>query len=298
MKPLISILMPVCNCAETLTVAVQSILAQTLEDWELLILDDGSTDETLEVATRIAASQVGNARLRVIADKRGNLGLAARLNQGIGLAKGLYIARMDGDDVSYPQRLERELAYLETHPGTDLVGCGMVIFRGEGHMVGVQKPRRTHAEICGNALRSCLLPHATWMGRAEWFRRHQYRAGNRRAEDRELLLRARDESCFAGMPDVLYGYRVNKVSIRKNARARCEYLAAVAEDARVRRDWGRYIAAGAAEIAKLGIDTLALATRTDRIFLRHRAASPESPEVAAQWESMWQSLQASRAEAV
>ncbi len=291
MKPLISILMPVCNCAETLAMAVQSIVAQTCEEWELLIIDDGSRDETVTVARAIEET-----RVRVVADGRGNQGLAARLNQGIGLAKGSYIARMDGDDVSYPHRLECELAYLASHPGVDLVGCGMVIFREGGRFVGVQNARRSHAEICGNALRSCLLPHATWMGRAAWFRKHMYRAENRRAEDRELLLRSRDVSCFAGIPEVLYGYRVNQVSVRKNARARCEYLAAVTADARARGDWGRYIGAGAAELFKLGIDTLALATHTDRILLRHRAHSPQSPDIVTQWRALWSSLQSRGAE--
>ncbi|WP_049761910.1 glycosyltransferase family 2 protein [Candidatus Korobacter versatilis] len=285
MKPLISILMPVRNCAETLALAVQSIVVQTCDAWELLVIDDGSTDRTVEIAIKAQDS-----RIRVIADARGNLGLAARLNQGITLAEGRYIARMDGDDISYPQRLERELECLESQPGTDLVGCGMVIFKDGGRMVGVQRARSSHAEICGNSLRSCLLPHATWMGRAEWFRRHRYCSKNRRAEDRELLLRSRDVSCFSGIPDLLYGYRVNRVSIRKNARARFEYLSAVTADARKRGHWRRYFAAAGAEIAKLGIDTLALATHTDRILLQHRASSPKSPQVVAEWDSLWRCL--------
>jgi len=283
--------MPVRNCAATIALAVRSIVAQTCEEWELLVIDDGSSEET----ARTAAS-FHDQRIRVIADGSGNLGLAARLNQGIALAEGKYFARMDGDDVSFPRRLEREVEYLERHPGVDLVGCGMVIFRDKGRMVGVQRARRSHAEICGNSLRSCLLPHATWMGRAAWFQKHKYRAGLHRAEDRELLLRSRDVSCFAGLPEILYGYRVDRVSLVKNARARLEYLAAVTGDARARGDWTRYFTAGAAEIAKLSIDSIALATHTERWVLRHRAAPAEGQEVAEKWSAIWQSLSARQEE--
>lgn len=185
--------MPVFNCSPTLKTAVRSIVMQTHTDWELLIIDDSSTDDTLAVANAIQ-----DPRVRVFSDRMGNVGLAARLNQGIDLARGHFIARMDGDDVSFPQRLQRQLEFLEQHPKVDLVGCSMIIFKGAGEWVGLQPARRTHDQVCGNALRSCLLPHATWMGRAAWFRAHRYDPLHRRAEDRELLLRTRDCSRFAG----------------------------------------------------------------------------------------------------
>ena len=286
MNTLISVVMPICNCASTLEVAVRSIERQTCCDWELLIIDDGSKDDGVNIARGLV-----NAKVKLIADGRGNMGLSARLNQGIAMARGRYIARMDGDDVSFPERLERELDYLERHPGVDLVGCGMVIFRDAGEMVGVQIARRTHAEICGNAIRSCLLPHATWMGRAGWFCRHPYSEGTRRAEDRELLLRTRDCSRFAGIPEPMYGYRVNQVSIRKNARARYEYTKALMVDARRRADWRRMIGASVAEAGKLAIDTFALATHTDGILLRHRARRPTDSTIASRWAETWNSLQ-------
>lgn len=287
MSPLISIVMPVWNCAATLNVAVQSILRQSFEDWELLILDDGSRDETLAVARGIRDS-----RIRVIDEQDGNRGLAYRLNRGVALARAPYVARMDGDDISFPQRLQRQIEFLSGDKGIDLVGCGMVIFHGAGKLVGEQRARTTHQQICGSAFRSCLLPHATWVGKTDWFRRNPYRSEIRRAEDRELLLRTRDNSRFAGIPETLYAYRVDQVSIRTNARARREYLRAVLADACRRRDWTRYCVTGTAELAKLGIDTFALGTHTERWLLRHRARSIQNPALAAQWSALYTSLQA------
>lgn len=284
MKPLISVLMPVFNCAGTLEVAVRSILAQTFRNWEMLILDDGSSDNTVAVARRIH-----DVRLRVITDTRGNLGLGTRLNQGVQFVRGDFIARMDGDDISFPQRLERQLGFLEKNPEVDLVGCSMVIFRSSGEVTGLQHARRTHEDIVGSAFRSCLLPHATWMGRKDWFRRHRYDARWRRVEDRELLLRTRNCSAFAGITEPLYAYRVDHVSMRTNTIARVEYLKALFEDAR-RGAWLHDCAGSCAEVAKLVVDSVALATRSDRIFLRHRGHRIEDKRVLEEWQALWSGL--------
>jgi glycosyltransferase involved in cell wall biosynthesis len=286
LTPVISILMPVLNCEATLGVAVQSIVGQTFTDWELLVLDDGSTDHTDSVA-----KAVRDRRVRWISDGAGTLGLSARLNQGVDLARGKYIARMDGDDVSFPRRLEYQFQFLERQAAIDLVGCGMVIFTDAGNVIGQQTARQKHAEICGSVTRSCLLPHATWLGRAPWFKAHRYDPSFRRAEDRELLLRSRIDSRFAGLPQILYGYRVNQVSIRRNTRARYEYLRALVADTLTKQDWTRCCAAGACELLKLGIDSVALTTHTERWLLRHRAQPVRSQEVIEQWQMLWSTLQ-------
>jgi glycosyltransferase involved in cell wall biosynthesis len=226
----------------------------------------------------------------LIADGTPNRGLAGRLNQGVGLARGRYIARMDGDDVSFPQRFERQVQFLSQHPEVDLLGCGMVIFNDSGRLIGVQRARLTHPEICGNLMHSCLLPHATWMGPADWFRRNRYDERNRRAEDRDLLLRTHRTSRFAGLSDILYGYRVNGVSIRRNARARMDYLRAVSRDARRHGEWARLCAASLLEIAKLGYDTFALVSRAERWLLRHRARGTDDPALQALWASRWDEI--------
>lgn len=293
MNPLISILMPVFNNAETLMIAVRSMVEQSCTDWELLLIDDGSTDGTAALAL-----QIRDPRVRVIVDGAGNQGLAARLNHGVDLARGRYIARMDGDDISYPERLQRQVEFLTAHPKVDLVGCGMVIFKGKGELVGLQLARRTHEEICGSPVRSCLLPHATWMGRAEWFRANRYDSSRLRAEDRELLLRTRLSSCFAGIPEPMYGYRVNKVSLRKNSLARFTYLKALLEDGVRHHQWMRCVVAVAAEGAKFGLDTFALLTHMDKVLLAHRARATQDTSTIQTWRNVWFSLACDRVEGV
>ena len=100
MQPLVSIGMPVFNCEKTLIPAVNSILNQTYSNWELFLLDDGSKDKTLEIANSFKDS-----RIKVIVDGL-NKKLPSRLNQAIEMSQGKYFARMDGDDISYPERLQ------------------------------------------------------------------------------------------------------------------------------------------------------------------------------------------------
>src|SRR4051812_47547353 len=112
--PLVSIAMPVRDSQRTLPVALRSIVSQTYPNWELLLFDDGSTDRTLEIARSFA-----DDRIKIVSDGRGR-GMTVRLNQAARVASGKYYARMDGDDAAYPQRLERQVAYLESHPEVDL----------------------------------------------------------------------------------------------------------------------------------------------------------------------------------
>src|SRR5688500_12313854 len=99
--PLVTIAMPVRNAAGTIRTAIRSIMQQTLSSWELLVIDDGSTDDSAW-----AARDLGDDRVAVLADGRRE-GLPARLNQAAAIGRGRYFARMDADDISYPERLER-----------------------------------------------------------------------------------------------------------------------------------------------------------------------------------------------
>ncbi len=126
MEPLVSIGMPILNCEKTLKVAVRSVLNQTYSHWELLLIDDGSEDQTLNIALSFK-----DPRIRVIADGL-NQKLQRRLNQAISLSEGKYFARMDGDDIAYPERLKYQVEYLEEHPEIDLLGTKYLVFDGEG----------------------------------------------------------------------------------------------------------------------------------------------------------------------
>lgn len=118
----ITVLMPAYNVGKYIAPAINSILQQTFADFELLILDDGSTDTTAEVI-----SGFNDNRIRYVRNDR-NLGLAENLNKGIELSQTDYIARMDGDDISEPTCLEKQIDYLENHPDVGICGVGFQFF--------------------------------------------------------------------------------------------------------------------------------------------------------------------------
>lgn len=128
MKPLISVLMGIYNCAGTLEQAVASIQNQTYTNWELILCDDGSTDHTYETAQALAAE---DSRILLLRNPQ-NLGLNQTLNHCLAAAAGDYIARMDGDDDCVPERFETQLALLERHPEFQITSCPMKLFDETG----------------------------------------------------------------------------------------------------------------------------------------------------------------------
>lgn len=128
MGPKISVIMGVYNCASTLPDAIISIQAQTVSDWEFIMCDDGSIDETWKVASEF---QQKDSRIVLLRNDK-NLGLNATLNKCLSVAHGKYIARMDGDDICAPERFEKELALYDEHPEAGVVSCSMSFFDGEG----------------------------------------------------------------------------------------------------------------------------------------------------------------------
>ena len=118
-KPMVTVLMPVYNGARYLRQSIESILDQTYKDFELLIIDDASTDASYKII-----HSYHDPRIRIIKNTE-NMGLIRTLNQGLSLAKGDYIARQDQDDISYPMRLEKQVGYLNSHPEVVLLGTGI-----------------------------------------------------------------------------------------------------------------------------------------------------------------------------
>ena len=114
-QPSVSVLLPVYNGAAYLEQAVQSILDQTYGYFELIVINDGSTDESSSIIERFK-----DARIRLYNQQ--NQGLAASLNHAVELSKGKYLARQDQDDVSFPQRFEKQVRFLESHPRCGMVG--------------------------------------------------------------------------------------------------------------------------------------------------------------------------------
>ncbi len=272
--PLVSIGMSVYNTGPFIADAIASILAQTYVNWELIILDDGSQDDTLEIIR-----QFDDPRIRVISDGT-NKGLPARLNQAVDLAKGTLFARMDGDDICWPDRLEKQVAYLHAHPEVDLLAAELLTFRTDGTVDGRQAfYGETHAEITRAPWSGMHMNHATWVGHIAWFRANRYNEDAVRMEDEELMLRSYRHSCFARMPDILYGYRVDELSLTKILRARRGFMAMMFREAQRQRD-PRLLIGVLTTALKACVDIFAIKSGLGYKILPHRASSPDSADIA------------------
>ena len=197
--------MPFYNPGSLLEEAVRSVLAQTFQDWELILVDDGSTDESVEFASRIA-----DARVRVRLDGK-NLGLAARLNEISDIARGDYIMRMDADDLMAPTRLQEQASFLAANPKVDVVGTEAFVFDSQSKLVGARriKPREFHS--AARCLRQGMVIHPTIMARRDWCRQNRYNPDYIRAEDRELFARVFEKRAVGHLDKLLYFYRVPSV---------------------------------------------------------------------------------------
>ena len=125
----VSIIMGIYNCATTLPEAIESIIAQSFTDWEFIICDDGSSDNTYIIAKKYAREFHGKI---ILLQNSKNMGLNFTLNRCLGASSGEYIARMDGDDISLPTRLEKEVNFLDSHPEYSIVSTPMIFFDETG----------------------------------------------------------------------------------------------------------------------------------------------------------------------
>lgn len=205
-SPLLTVAMPIFNAGHHLRLAVLSIVCQSFGDWELLLIDDGSTDNAVQ-----SLSDIQDPRIRVIRDGL-NKGLAARLNEAIDMARGRYFARMDQDDVSYPERFARQLALLQGNPALDVVAASAITISDENEMTGLLPCPVSHEAICARPWQGFCFAHPIWMGNTAWFRKFKYTIpGPYFCEDQELLLRSYGESRFGSVAETLFAYRVREI---------------------------------------------------------------------------------------
>ncbi|MBN1853839.1 MAG: glycosyltransferase [Pirellulales bacterium] len=205
--PAISVVMPVYNAGPYLETAVQSILRQTHRDFELIAVDDGSTDDSLHVLESFAAE---NNHLRIIS--RGNTGIVKALNDGIAEARGEFIARMDADDIAFPERLERQLAFMKDNPGCVAVGTGLLHIDSDGDPIRIDRWATNHAKIDGQLLQGGGgLAHPSTVIRLDALDRiGGYRPEYEWIEDKDLWLRLAEIGQLANLPDVLLAYRIHE----------------------------------------------------------------------------------------
>lgn len=278
--PLVSVLLPFFNAEQTLLAAIRSILLQTYTHWELILVDDGSTDNSLSLA-----QSIDDSRIKVFSDGC-NLSLPRRLNQAVALSQGDYIARMDADDIAYPNRLTRQVAFLKNHPAIDILGCRVMIFGKTGKIVGTYPYRQTHAEICSRPWSGFYLAHPTWTGKSEWFKQHSYRTNALRMEDQDLLLRTFTVSQFACLPEILMGYRQSALSLKNILIGRYHFSKALVHHGM--NDKRAVLMRGLlGQMVKAFIDAFAITTGLNYRILKHRAL-PVSEMEAKAWHRVWQ----------
>ncbi|MFC1399544.1 glycosyltransferase family 2 protein [Acinetobacter lactucae] len=200
----ISIGIPIYNAQKYLADTIKSVIAQSHPYWELILIDDGSTDNSLSVAQLFAEQ---DSRIRIISDGQ-NRKLPFRLNQIVQEAKYEYIARMDADDIMHPQRLEKQLNFLEKNKKYDLVSSGLISIDNHNKVKGFRCVGQLYDDFSEPSL-SYPIVHPSVMARKSWYERNQYSLEYPRAEDFELWTRAIKSKDFkmAVLPDLLLYYR-------------------------------------------------------------------------------------------
>ena len=199
MNPEVCVVMTAYNAASTIKVAVESVLGQSFEDFQLIVLDDGSTDETASIVSAIA-----DPRLTFITAE--HHGRSAALNAAIAAGNARYIALNDADDQSLPDRLSLQVAYLQSHPEVDVVGGSMRAIEGSREWT-LSYPT-DHQDICAQ-LDAGKMPiaNACVMFTRDWFERTGgFALELERLEDFELYFRQRSQTTFGAVPQTILTY--------------------------------------------------------------------------------------------
>jgi len=205
-KPRVSVVMSCYNAGGFLHQAVESILAQSYKDYEFIIIEDGSSDDTLSQIKSYTDSRI------IILENEKNLGLSASLNRGIEKAQGGYIARMDADDVAMVDRLEKQVNYLDQHKEVDILGTSVRLRSDVNKDVnGSINMPEIHDDIVKRIFRKTLVLHPTIMLRREVYEVHGiYDPELRWAEDTDLWDRIYDKVTWANLSEELLIYTQKK----------------------------------------------------------------------------------------
>jgi glycosyltransferase involved in cell wall biosynthesis len=201
----ISVVMPVYNSGQLIHNTIISILNQTYEDFEFIIVNDASKDDTLNI---IKEYQKKDKRIKIINNNK-NLGISLASNKGLDIAKGKYIAMMDHDDISLPERFEKQIKYLEKNKDVFLIGTGNKYIDKEGNILNkiktITNPDKIKKEIISGTNRIC---HPSIMFRNET--KIRYREKIYYAQDVDFFLQLLSENkVLTNLPDVLFHYRVH-----------------------------------------------------------------------------------------
>lgn len=233
MAPEVSVVMPVYNCEAYVGLAIESILSQTYKALKLIVVDDASTDNTPAILAQYESDGV-----RVLRHEQ-NLGVTRARNAGIAVAEGDYIAAMDADDISMPERIARQVEYLENHPQLLAVGCWYATVDPEGRVLGEDKRDLTPAELRQQLLERNVIAGPPMLIRTQTMRK----LGGYRlwlAEDYDLWLRLTDKGPWIGIvPEVLYLLRRQHPSLCSTSSSLVDLCGWVAKNCAWERRNGR-----------------------------------------------------------
>jgi len=211
--PLISVILPFYNTEKYLNLAIQSIIDQTYSNFELLLLDDGSTDNSREIALKYAEIDP-----RVKVHHHANMGVCRTLQKGVGLANGKYIARMDGDDIAHPQRFELQVNFLENNPTCVAVGTALIVIDPDGDVLCKPQITEDHDTLVRELLQwqGSRICHPTVMMRTEAVKAVGGYTQEHYFQDVDLFLKLATKGKLANLPERLLWYRFHIASVTQN----------------------------------------------------------------------------------
>ena len=206
MPPLVSVIMPVFNASRYLPEALESLAGQTFQDFEVVVVDDGSSDNSYEILQNFS-----KINLRIF--RQQNAGVGAALARACEEAQGVFLARMDADDRAMPTRLERQVAFLQKNPEVGLLGTAISRINDLGNPLGNLFFPKDHNFICKRLIARNLFCHPTVIMRADLVSRAGgYNPSRRVLDDYDLWLRMVGISKMANLDEILLEYRVHSAS--------------------------------------------------------------------------------------
>jgi len=208
-KPTVTILMPVYNAEKYIKEAIESIINQTFTDFEFLIIDDGSSDNSLNIINNYKDN-----RIRLYKNEQ-NIKLISTLNKGIELAKGKYIARMDADDISLPQRIEKQVEFMEKHPEIGALGTAFISFDDNNKYFYKTIYPSDHFSICVGMLYKMQLCHSSVIIRSKTIIDNNLRFSLNflHAEDYDFFYRLSRHAKLANLKQCLYKRRLHNEQV-------------------------------------------------------------------------------------
>lgn len=258
--PSVSVVLPVYNGRRYIAASIESILLQTFSDFELIVVDDGSTDGT----HKVVQGYLSDPRVRLI--RRPNTGVVGASNDGLAASSGALHGRMDTDDIALPQKLEKQVAYMRMHP--ECVACGTQVEAIDpyGCPLFLFPLKQTHEEIDAELMRGrggAMVQPSVMMRRDAILRVGRYRPQYSVAEDLDLFLRLAEVGKLANLPDTLLQYRLHYESVNHRKHE-------------MQREMGRGLMAEA--YARRGVP---LPPEPEKVFIRE--APPPRYEQTSRW---------------